>query len=119
MQFSYQFPERCERLVLVSSGGLGPDVGLTLRLATLPGSALLLSVAAPAARSLINVTASAGRTLRLRPAPDAEFYARTFAALADADTRRRSWAHCAAWWARAGSSSTPATVSTWPSTCRR
>ena len=24
MQFAYQFPERCERLVLVSSGGLGP-----------------------------------------------------------------------------------------------
>ena len=87
MQFSYQFPERCERLVLVSSGGLGPDVGLPLRMATLPGSALVLSVAAPAARSLINVAASAGRTLRLRPAPDAEFYARTFAALADAETR--------------------------------
>jgi pimeloyl-ACP methyl ester carboxylesterase len=87
MQFSYQFPERCERLVLLSSGGLGPDVGLPLRLATLPGSALVLSVAAPAARSLITIAASAGRTLRLRPAPDVEFYARTFAALADADTR--------------------------------
>ena len=87
MQFSYQFPERCERLVLVSSGGLGPDVGLPLRLATLPGSALALSVAAPAARSLINVGAIAGRALRLHPAPDAEFYARTFAALADPDTR--------------------------------
>jgi pimeloyl-ACP methyl ester carboxylesterase len=87
MQFSYQFPERCERLVLVSSGGLGPDVGLVLRLATLPGSELVLSLAAPAARSLIGLAASAGRTLRLRAAPDAEFYARTFAALADANTR--------------------------------
>jgi len=28
MQFSYQFPERCERLVLVDSGGLGRDVSL-------------------------------------------------------------------------------------------
>jgi pimeloyl-ACP methyl ester carboxylesterase len=87
MQFSYQFPERCERLVLVSSGGLGPDVGLVLRLATLPGSELFLSLTAPAARSLINLAASAGRALRLRPAYDAEFYARTFAALADPDTR--------------------------------
>ena len=26
MQFAYQFPERCERLVLVSSGGLGEEV---------------------------------------------------------------------------------------------
>jgi pimeloyl-ACP methyl ester carboxylesterase len=87
MQFSYQFPERCERLVLVSSGGLGPDVGLALRLAAFPGSAMVLSVAAPAARSLINVAAIAGRRLRVRPAPDAEFYARTVAALADPDTR--------------------------------
>ena len=87
MQFSYQFPERCERLVLVSSGGLGPDVGLVLRLATLPGSELFLSLTAPAARSLINLAASAGRALRLRPAYDAEFYARTFAALADPETR--------------------------------
>jgi len=87
MQFSYQFPERCERLVLVSSGGLGPDVGLPLRLGALPGSALVLSVAAPATRWLIGVAASAGRLLRVRPAPDVEFYARTFSALADADTR--------------------------------
>ena len=87
MQFAYQFPERCERLVLVSSGGLGPDVGLILRLATLPGSELFLSLTAPAARSLINLAASAGRALRLRAAYDAEFYARTFAALADPETR--------------------------------
>ncbi len=87
MQFAYQFPERCERLVLVSSGGLGPDVGLILRLATLPGSELFLSLAAPAARSLINLAASTGRALRVRPAVDAEFYARTFAALAEPETR--------------------------------
>jgi pimeloyl-ACP methyl ester carboxylesterase len=87
MQFAYQFPERCERLVLVSSGGLGPDVGLALRLATLPGSELFLSVTAPAARRLMHLAAGAGRTLRVRPAVEAEFYSRTFAALADPDTR--------------------------------
>ena len=87
MQFAYQFPERCERLVLVSSGGLGPDVGLALRLATLPGSELFLSLTAPAARSVINLAGRAGRALRLRPAYDAEFYARTFANLADPETR--------------------------------
>ena len=38
MQFAYQFPERTERLVLVSSGGLGRDVHLLLRAASLPGS---------------------------------------------------------------------------------
>ncbi len=87
MQFAYQFPERCERLVLVSSGGLGPDVGLVLRLATLPGSELFLSLTAPAARSLINLAASTGRALRIRATADAEHYARAFAALAEPDTR--------------------------------
>jgi pimeloyl-ACP methyl ester carboxylesterase len=42
MQFSYQFPERCERLVLVDSGGLGREVNWLLRAATLPGSELVL-----------------------------------------------------------------------------
>ena len=36
MQFAYQHPERCERLVLVNSGGLGPDVSWILRALTLP-----------------------------------------------------------------------------------
>ncbi|RYB90048.1 alpha/beta fold hydrolase [Nocardioides oleivorans] len=37
MQFAYQFPERTERLVLVSSGGLGPDVSPAIRVITTPG----------------------------------------------------------------------------------
>jgi len=46
MQFFYQFPQRTERLVLVSSGGLGREVSPLLRSATLPGAAALLSLAA-------------------------------------------------------------------------
>jgi pimeloyl-ACP methyl ester carboxylesterase len=42
MQFAYQFPERVQRLALVSSGGLGSEVSLFLRAATLPGSELVL-----------------------------------------------------------------------------
>jgi pimeloyl-ACP methyl ester carboxylesterase len=38
MQFAYQFPERCERLVLVSSGGLAREVHPLLRAAVLPGA---------------------------------------------------------------------------------
>lgn len=38
MVFSYLFPERVERLVLVSSGGLGREVSPLLRSATLPGA---------------------------------------------------------------------------------
>ncbi|WP_086843257.1 alpha/beta fold hydrolase [Amycolatopsis kentuckyensis] len=42
MQFAYQFPERCERLVLVGSGGVGAGVHPLLRLAAAPGAGLLL-----------------------------------------------------------------------------
>ena len=46
MQFTYQFPEMVERLVLVSSGGLGPDVSPVLRAAALPGADLFISATA-------------------------------------------------------------------------
>jgi pimeloyl-ACP methyl ester carboxylesterase len=45
MQFFYQFPQRTERLVLVSSGGLGHEVSPLLRSAALPGASALLSLA--------------------------------------------------------------------------
>src|SRR5580704_15654268 len=44
MQFFYQFPQRVERLVLISSGGLGHDVSPLLRTAALPGMSALLSL---------------------------------------------------------------------------
>jgi pimeloyl-ACP methyl ester carboxylesterase len=37
MQFAYQFPERTERLVLVSAGGLGQEVTPAIRAILLPG----------------------------------------------------------------------------------
>ena len=46
MQFAYQFPERVERLALVCAGGLGPEVSVVLRAATLPGAHLVLPVIA-------------------------------------------------------------------------
>lgn len=46
MQAVYLFPERIDRLALVSSGGLGPEVSLLLKAATLPGSELVLPVLA-------------------------------------------------------------------------
>src|SRR5919201_4417570 len=46
MQFFYQFPQRTERLVLVSSGGLGHDVSPMLRTAAVPGASGLLWAAA-------------------------------------------------------------------------
>lgn len=47
MQFVYQHPDYCRRLVLISSGGLGQDVGWTLRLLSAPGAELLMPVIAP------------------------------------------------------------------------
>jgi pimeloyl-ACP methyl ester carboxylesterase len=44
MQFFYQFPQRVERLALVSSGGLGHEVSPMLRTAALPGMSALLSM---------------------------------------------------------------------------
>src|SRR5437764_12830224 len=46
MQFFYQFPQRTERLVLVSSGGLGHEVSPLLRVAALPGASGLLTLMA-------------------------------------------------------------------------
>jgi pimeloyl-ACP methyl ester carboxylesterase len=44
MQFAYQFPERTERLVLVASGGLGPEVTPAIRAITTPGFHQLMGV---------------------------------------------------------------------------
>ncbi len=46
LQFFYQFPQRTERLALVSSGGLGRNVSPLLRSAALPGASALLAGAA-------------------------------------------------------------------------
>ncbi len=47
MQFFYQFPQRVERLILISSGGLGHEVSPVLRTAALPGVSALLSAIRP------------------------------------------------------------------------
>jgi pimeloyl-ACP methyl ester carboxylesterase len=44
MQLAYQYPQRCERLVLVASGGLGKEVSLLLRAVSLPGSEVVMPV---------------------------------------------------------------------------
>lgn len=47
MQFAHQHPDYCERLVLVASGGLGPEVGWALRLLSAPGAEFVLPIIAP------------------------------------------------------------------------
>lgn len=62
MQFFYQFPQRTERLVLISSGGLGPEVSPLLRGAALPGASQLLRLAAH--RHLVTGLAATGARLK-------------------------------------------------------
>ncbi len=64
MQFFYQFPQRTERLVLISSGGLGHEVSPLLRGAALPGSAALLRLATQ--RRVVARLSAAGSGLRAR-----------------------------------------------------
>ena len=87
MQFVYQFPQRCERLVLVSSGGLGRDVNLILRAACLPGADLFLAAAAGPLASVGSAVGGALGRLGWRPGPDLEEVTRGFASLADYETR--------------------------------
>jgi pimeloyl-ACP methyl ester carboxylesterase len=64
MQFFYQFPQRVERLVLISSGGLGHEVSPMLRTAALPGMSALLSLTINA--RLLGALQATSRSLRQR-----------------------------------------------------
>jgi pimeloyl-ACP methyl ester carboxylesterase len=87
MQFSYQFPEMTERLVLVSSGGLGHEVNPALRAASLPGANLFLSVTAGAARRGSGVAGRVLRAVNRSPRPGVDELVSSYASLADADRR--------------------------------
>ena len=89
MQFAYQFPERCERLVLVSSGGLGREVHLLLRAAALPGADYVLP--ALTSTGLMTVGRVAGgllKRVRLAPSEDMQVLAQGFASLDNAGSRQ-------------------------------
>jgi pimeloyl-ACP methyl ester carboxylesterase len=88
MQLSYQFPELCERLALIDSGGLGREVSLLLRAATLPGSEYVLPFLA-ATRLLDAGRFGAGLIgrLGLRVGTDIEEMARGHATLSDPGAR--------------------------------
>jgi pimeloyl-ACP methyl ester carboxylesterase len=88
MQFAYQFPERCERLVLVGSGGLGKEVHILLRALSIPGAEYVLSLGvAPGIRNAgTAVTGWLGK-VGLLPAPGMAEIWRSYVALGDAETR--------------------------------
>jgi pimeloyl-ACP methyl ester carboxylesterase len=87
MQFSYQFPEITERLVLVSSGGLGPEVSAILRAAALPGAALFISATAALGSTVGTKVARGLALVGLRPTTDVAEVARGYVSLVDRERR--------------------------------
>jgi pimeloyl-ACP methyl ester carboxylesterase len=87
MQFAYQFPQATERLVLVSSGGLGRELTPLLRAAALPGAELFIGLTAGPARVAGATLARALAAVGLEPNADVAEIARSYASLADAGRR--------------------------------
>ena len=88
MQLAYQFPEHCERLVLVGSGGLGRDITPLLRAASLPGSEFVLPLLVD--ERVLGAGRAVGRLLGrvgLRVHTDVGEVLRGHASLSDGDTR--------------------------------
>ena len=87
-QFAYQFPERCERLVLIDSGGIGRSISPFLRLAAVPGvDALMPLFRLPAVRTAGWLTAGALRHFNTALGRDAEELLAVFDALPDTAAR--------------------------------
>jgi pimeloyl-ACP methyl ester carboxylesterase len=89
LQFAYEYPVFAERLVVVSSGGLGREVHPLLRAATLPGAELVLPLIAH--DRVLSAGISVGRLLRrvgLEAAPDIAEMARGYASLGDGGARQ-------------------------------
>src|SRR4051794_12724244 len=89
MQFVYEYPPFAERLVLVNSGGLGREVHLLLRAASLPGSEIVLPLLAHA--RVLGIGEAVGSLLRklgLRAGPDLAEMAAGYASLGDAEARQ-------------------------------
>ncbi len=89
MQLAYQFPERCERLALISSGGLGRGVHSVLRAAALPGAEWVLPLLAQtrlhdAGRALGGLLKRMG----VRSAPELAELARGYGSLSDGEARQ-------------------------------
>jgi pimeloyl-ACP methyl ester carboxylesterase len=91
LQFAYQFPERCQRLVLVGSGGLGPELTAGLRAATLPGAELVLTALTDVSGPLrigLQVVERVGRAVGWRRVGDLAEAGDALLALKDTEARR-------------------------------
>jgi pimeloyl-ACP methyl ester carboxylesterase len=87
MQLGYQFPEMVERLVLVSSGGLGPEVSPVLRAAALPGADLFIAATADIGERVGTAVGRGLSAIGLRPNADVAEVLRGYASLSDPERR--------------------------------
>jgi pimeloyl-ACP methyl ester carboxylesterase len=89
LQFVYQFPERCERLVLVDSGGFGREVTFYLRMLTVPGfEAVFPLFCSPLLRDAGNRVAAWLARAGMPSTPASQEVWGSYASLADAANRR-------------------------------
>jgi pimeloyl-ACP methyl ester carboxylesterase len=87
-QFAYQFPDRCERLVLVGSGGVGRTVSPLLRVAAVPGvEALMPLLGLPPLRFASRLGAGLLRVFDTALGRDAEEILAVFDALPNTEAR--------------------------------
>lgn len=89
MQFAYQFPDRIERIVLVSTGGLGREVTPLIRMLTVPGmgTALQVSTMRPWRRPVAGAMRALSRS-GVAGTRDLGEVARIYESFADPRTRR-------------------------------
>ena len=87
-QFAYQYPERCERLVLVATGGVAQAVSPFLRIAAAPlAEVFLIPLSLPFAKPVGRVGLEALRLSGTDLGRDHDQIARVFDALPDRDAR--------------------------------
>jgi len=87
-QFAYQFPDRCERLVLVGSGGVGRTVSPLLRVAAVPGVETLMPLLGlPPVRAVSRLGAGLMRVFDTALGRDAEEILAVLDALPDTEAR--------------------------------
>jgi pimeloyl-ACP methyl ester carboxylesterase len=89
MQFAYQYPDRCERLVLVGSGGVCQEVHPLLRLVSAPNADLVLPLLGlPGMRDVVQAAFKCLKHMDTELSQDADDLMRVFDALPDALSRR-------------------------------
>ncbi|RZS32630.1 pimeloyl-ACP methyl ester carboxylesterase [Herbihabitans rhizosphaerae] len=92
LQFAYQFPELCGRIVLAGSGGLGKEVTPLIRATDLPGAKLFL--AAVVNRTTVRAASAAIGKMRRPWSAETRELAQHLASLAD-PAKRTAYVHTA------------------------